>query len=105
MGEDQEGEEIDREMGEDSSPDEQVVDEKMWNESDDEEEVNKSEEKFEMNSNVEGEAIEGETRTKDDSNDPKPAEDEKEKESEQKPGKEDAIHGRERWRWRGHKLR
>ena len=90
-GEDQEGEEIDREMGEDSSPDEQVVDEKMWNESDDEEEVNKSEEKFEMNSNVEGEAIEGETRTKDDSDDPKPAEDEKEKESEQKPGKEDAI--------------
>lgn len=63
--EEQEGEEIDREMGEDANPDEQVVDEKMWNESDDEDEINKEEEKFEDGSGVEGDAIEGAMRTKD----------------------------------------
>jgi midasin (ATPase involved in ribosome maturation) len=58
-------EELDRGMGEDGSPDEEVVDEKMWN-SDDEEEMDKGEEKFEQDSSMKGEAIEGATRTKDD---------------------------------------
>jgi midasin (ATPase involved in ribosome maturation) len=62
--EDAEGEELDREMGDEASPDEQVVDEKMWDDSDDEDDVNKEEEKFEKDSGVQGEAIDGATRTK-----------------------------------------
>jgi midasin len=79
--EEQEGEELDRELGEDASPDEQVVDERMWNESDDEDEINKDEEKFEKDSGVEGEAIEGATRTKDEENE-NPSNDQNEKEPE-----------------------
>jgi midasin len=83
--EEQEGEEeLDREMGEDASPDEQVVDERMWNESDDEDDINKEEEKFEKDSKVEGEAIEGETRTKEDDEGNDPSKDDK-KEDDSKP--------------------
>eukprot|EP00934_Nitzschia_sp_Nitz4_P000670 Nitzschia sp. Nitz4//scaffold122_size67431//7852//24798//NITZ4_006082-RA/size67431-snap-gene-0.19-mRNA-1//1//CDS//3329534394//670//frame0 len=59
-------EELDREMGEEGSPDDQVVDEKMWNDSDDEGEGKQEEEKFEKDSGVEGEAIDGAIRTKED---------------------------------------
>eukprot|EP00980_Cylindrotheca_fusiformis_P010227 scaffold2271_cov130-Cylindrotheca_fusiformis.AAC.22 len=69
MEENEGEEELDRELGENASPDEQVVDEKMWNDSDDEDDINKDEEKFEKNSAVEGEAIEGETRTKEEEED------------------------------------
>lgn len=66
-GEEEEGEEeLDRELGDEASPDEQVVDERMWNESDDEDDINKEEEKFEKDNGVEGDAIEGAMRTKDD---------------------------------------
>ncbi|CAJ1949588.1 unnamed protein product [Cylindrotheca closterium] len=75
--EEEEGEELDREMGDDASPDDQVVDEKMWNESDDEDDINKEDEKFEKDSGVEGEAIEGETRTKDDDEGEDPSKEEK----------------------------
>jgi MoxR-like ATPase len=68
---DEEGEELDRQMGEGPTPDEQVVDERMWNESDDEDEINEDEEKFEKDTNVGGEAIEGATHTKDDDKDEK----------------------------------
>ena len=65
--EEKEGEEeLDRELGEDASPDEQVVDERMWNDSDDENEIKKEEEKFEKDSGVEGDALEGAMRTKED---------------------------------------
>ena len=64
--EEQEGEELDTEMGEDANPDDQVVDEKMWNDSDDEDDINKDEEKFEEDGGVEGEAIEDAMRTKED---------------------------------------
>ena len=77
---DDEGEELDRQMGEELAPDEQVVDERMWNESDDEDGINEDEEKFEKDTNVSGEAIEGETRTKDDDdNNEKSTEDASEK--------------------------
>ena len=64
--EEQEGEELDTEMGEDANPDDQVVDEKMWNDSDDEDDINKDEEKFEEDDGVKGEAIEDAMRTKED---------------------------------------
>ena len=81
--EEQEGEELDTEMGEDANPDDQVVDEKMWNDSDDEDEINKDEEKFEEDAGVEGEAIEDAMRTKED-------EDEGEKpDGDDNPSKED----------------
>lgn len=60
-----EGEELERELGDSASPDEQVVDEKMWNDSDDEDAVNEDEEKFEKDSGVKGESIEDAVRTKD----------------------------------------
>merc|ERR1712161_128270 len=64
--EEQEGEELDQEMGEGANDDDEVVDEKMWNDSDEEDEINKDEEKFEQDSGVEGQAIEDATRTKED---------------------------------------
>jgi midasin len=91
--EEQEGEELDREMGS-GSPDEQVVDEKMWNESDDDDDINKEEEKFEKDSGVEGEAVEGEIRTMehDEGDDPKGDDEKKESKPDlQKPqGDDDA---------------
>jgi midasin (ATPase involved in ribosome maturation) len=57
-------EELDREMGEGPNESEDVVDEKLWGDSDNEEEINHKEEKFEKDSKVKGESIE-ETRTKD----------------------------------------
>jgi hypothetical protein len=71
-------EELEREMGEDASPNEEVVDEKMWDESDDENENDEGEEKFEKDSSMKGEAIEGETRTKEDEEDTKKAEESQE---------------------------
>lgn len=68
--EEKEGEEeLDRELSEEASPDEQVVDERMWNDSDDENEIKKEEEKFEKDSGVEGDAIEGAMRTKEEDED------------------------------------
>jgi midasin (ATPase involved in ribosome maturation) len=64
--EEQEGEELDTEMGEDANRDDEVVDEKMWNDSDDEDDINKDEEKFEEDNGVKGEAIEDAMRTKED---------------------------------------
>jgi len=64
--EEQEGEELDTEMGDDKNKDDQVVDEKMWNDSDDEDDINKDEEKFEEDSGVKGDAIEDAMRTKED---------------------------------------
>jgi len=67
---DDEEEELDREMGKDGDPNEDVIDEKMWD-GDDEDDENgeKQEEKFEKDSKVDGEAIEGETRTKENDDD------------------------------------
>ena len=89
--EEKEGEEeLDREMGEDASPNEEVVDEKMWDESDDENENDEAEEKFEKDSSMKGEAIEGETRTKEDEEDVKKAEESQEQdESAEAPPKKD----------------
>lgn len=94
--EQQEGEEeLDRELGEDASPDEQVVDEKMWNESDDEDDIKKDEEKFEKDSKVEGEAIEGETRTKEEDGENDPSQDDKtrddSKPEQQNPDGDDSL--------------
>lgn len=65
---DDEGEEeLDREMGDGNDPNEQVVDEKMWDDDEDDEEEGKEEdEKFEKESKVSREAIEDELRTKED---------------------------------------
>lgn len=81
--EDDEGdeEELDREMGDDTSPDEQVVDEQMWNESDDENDIDQENEKFEKDSGVEGDAIEGATRTKEDGAEEKNEKNEEEQDS------------------------
>jgi midasin len=65
-GEDDEEEELDREMGDGVNDKEDVVDEKMWGDSDDDDEINREEEKFEKDSKAKGEAIEEEMRTKDD---------------------------------------
>jgi midasin (ATPase involved in ribosome maturation) len=64
---DDEGEELDREMGDESGPNEQVIDEAMWDESDNED-GNQGEEKFEEDSGVKGNSAEDEmiTRDKDD---------------------------------------
>eukprot|EP00979_Chaetoceros_neogracilis_P011124 scaffold2695_cov256-Chaetoceros_neogracile.AAC.6 len=62
-----EEEELDREMGEGNDPNEQVVDEKMWDEDKDDDEQNEQEEeKFEKDSKMSGEAMEDELRTKED---------------------------------------
>ena len=60
-------EELDREMGDGSDPNEQVIDEKMWDEDDDDDDPNQQEEeKFEQDSKVAGEALQDELRTKED---------------------------------------
>ena len=83
--EDEDGEEeLDREMGDGQDPNEEVVDEKMWGDSDDEDDVNESEEKFEKDSGVKGEALEDEMRTKeDDEKDGKGNENEKDSKAEE----------------------
>ncbi len=64
-------EELDREMGDGNDPNEQVVDEKMWdNEEDDINDI-PEEEKFEDNSKISGEKIQDELRTKDQSDEDK----------------------------------
>ena len=100
-------EELDREMGEFEPEDENVVDEKLWNEDEEDEENDdgddsnpkeKEEEKFEKDSKVEGaEVEEDEIRTKDNSteeeNSPPATQEEKPQESkteeEQDPSKEE----------------
>ncbi|CAB9508662.1 Nuclear chaperone required for maturation and nuclear export of pre-60S ribosome subunits (By similarity) [Seminavis robusta] len=62
----EEEEELDREMGLDEDPNEQVVDEKMWGDSDDEEDVDQGDEKFEKNSSMKGAQEEDQTRTRED---------------------------------------
>ena len=62
--EDDEEEELDREMGDGSDPNEQVVDEKMWDEEDDEEDGQQEEEKFEQDSKMTGESVQDGMRTK-----------------------------------------
>jgi midasin len=59
------GEELDREMNDEANPNEEVVDEKMWDEDNEDEQNGKEEEKFEKDSKTQGDAIEGETRTRD----------------------------------------
>ena len=66
VDDDDKEEDIEREMDDSANPDEQVVDEKMWNDSDDENELEKEEEKFEQDSGVEGQALEDGLRTKED---------------------------------------
>lgn len=63
---DDEEEELDREMGDESDPNEQVVDEKLWDEESDDEENQQGNEKFEKDSKVAGDAVEDELRTKED---------------------------------------
>jgi midasin len=58
--------ELDREMGTETSPNEEIVDEKMWDEDDDQGAENQEEERFDKESKLNGESLEGETRTKDD---------------------------------------
>jgi midasin (ATPase involved in ribosome maturation) len=65
--EDDNEEEIECEMGEERNENEEVIDEKMWGGSDDEDEVNENEEQFEKDSKAKGETLEGEMRTKEDS--------------------------------------
>jgi len=67
--EEEEEEELDREMGMEANNDEEVVDEKMWGDSDNEDDIDQEEEKFERDSNVKGEALEDEMRTKEDGED------------------------------------
>jgi len=61
-------EELDREMGDSSDPNEEVIDEKMWDEDDEDpnEKENEETEKFEKDSKVKGESDENELRTKED---------------------------------------
>jgi midasin (ATPase involved in ribosome maturation) len=59
-------EEVDREMGLDGSPNEEVIDEKLWDESDDEANAGGLEEKFEQNSSVKGDGAGDEMITKED---------------------------------------
>jgi midasin (ATPase involved in ribosome maturation) len=62
----EEEEELDREMGDGRDPNEQVVDEKMWDDEDEDGDPNGEEEKFEKDSKVSGEALKDEMRTKED---------------------------------------
>ena len=62
-----EKEEVDREMGQDGSPNEQVIDEKLWDEDDDNGKQDTREEKFEQNSSVQGDGAADEMITKDES--------------------------------------
>jgi midasin len=63
-------EELDREMGDGEDPNEQVVDEKMWDKDEDDlDELNQDQEKFEENSKMAGDQLDDEMRTKDDQED------------------------------------
>ena len=67
---DDDEEELDREMGDGEDPNETVVDEKMWdNDEDDLDDMNQESEKFEADSKMTGEALDDEMRTKDDDED------------------------------------
>ena len=59
-------EELDREMGDGPDKNEDIIDEKMWDKSDDEAERDPGEEKFEKDSRVKGETLENELRTRED---------------------------------------
>ena len=86
-------EELDREMGDGQDPNEEVVDEKMWGDSDDEDDVNQSEEKFEKDSGVKGETLEDEMRTKED--DEKEGKGEEEKDGKGEKDKEETKAGQD----------
>ncbi|KAL8000860.1 putative AAA+ ATPase domain, midasin, P-loop containing nucleoside triphosphate hydrolase [Plasmopara halstedii] len=79
-----EGEELDREMGDFGQDAENVVDEKMWGEDsdDDDDKIDKENEKFEEDSKVQGEALEDEVRGKTD---------DKENEDDQKKNEDKAM--------------
>eukprot|EP00563_Minutocellus_polymorphus_P011097 CAMPEP_0181061420 /NCGR_PEP_ID=MMETSP1070-20121207/22512_1 /TAXON_ID=265543 /ORGANISM="Minutocellus polymorphus, Strain NH13" /LENGTH=5087 /DNA_ID=CAMNT_0023141375 /DNA_START=277 /DNA_END=15540 /DNA_ORIENTATION=+ len=72
-------EELDREMGDGEDPNENVVDEKMWDDEEDSLGDNNEPEKFEQDSQMAGESIADEMRTKEDEPD----------ESEKQAGKDD----------------
>lgn len=59
-------EEVDREMGDGGDPNEEIIDEKLWNESDDEDD-GKGSEKMEQDSSVKGDGTSNEMMTRDDS--------------------------------------
>lgn len=65
-GDDGDKEELDREMGDEATPKEEVVDERLWDESDDEAENGGGPEKLEDQSNVQGDGATDEMITKDD---------------------------------------
>lgn len=67
-------EELDREMGDGNGDNEDVIDEKLWGESDNEEDEN-GEEKFEKNSSVKGESASDEMMTRDENEKEKTPED------------------------------
>ena len=91
--EDQEGdedaEELDREMGDGPNQNEDIIDEKMWDESDDEVDQNPAEEKFEKDSGLKGESLEDELRTREDDEAQKGGDAPKEKSKEAKLSKND----------------
>ena len=66
---DEEEEELDREMGDGYDPNEQVVDEKMWDDDEEDERKKEESEKFEKDSKLSGEAVQDELRTKEDDDD------------------------------------
>ena len=86
-------EELDREMGDGQDPNEEVVDEKMWGDSDDEDDINQSDEKFEKDSGVKGETLDDEMRTKED--DEKAGKGEEEKDGQGEKDKEESKSGQD----------
>eukprot|EP00560_Eucampia_antarctica_P008285 CAMPEP_0197826570 /NCGR_PEP_ID=MMETSP1437-20131217/3511_1 /TAXON_ID=49252 ORGANISM="Eucampia antarctica, Strain CCMP1452" /NCGR_SAMPLE_ID=MMETSP1437 /ASSEMBLY_ACC=CAM_ASM_001096 /LENGTH=844 /DNA_ID=CAMNT_0043427063 /DNA_START=1 /DNA_END=2535 /DNA_ORIENTATION=- len=82
-------EELEREMGDDSDPNEQVIDEKMWDEDDEDPDGDENEEseKFEKDSKLSGESEENELRTKEDDENEK-QENEKQENGQQKEEKD-----------------
>ena len=90
-------EELDREMGDEQNANEEVIDEKMWGDSDDEDDASQGE-KFEKNSSVKGDAAADEmmTREEDHPKEQGDAKDEKENDSQgHENGGDDAVDNEE----------
>jgi len=68
--EEEDEEELDREMGLEEDPNEQVVDEKMWNDSDDEDDTQEGQEKFEKDTKMTGDQDNDQVRTREDEEQP-----------------------------------
>ena len=90
---DDDEEELDREMGEGDDPNENVVDEKMWDNEEDSLGDNNEEEKFEQDSKMRGEAIDDEMRTKEEDEDDKVSPEENDDEKEISQEQEDKDSG------------